>query len=57
MKVYIISSGEYSDFRYHGVFSSEALAQEYIEKAKRAEEYWANGARVEEHEVDALKDT
>ena len=33
-KVYIVTEGNYSDYRIIAVFSSEALAAEYIAKAK-----------------------
>lgn len=57
MKAYIVTSGCYSDYSIHGVFSSQKLAQEYIDKANaaRSEDCWpscSSDANIEEWAVD-----
>lgn len=47
--VYLISSGEYSDYGVGPVFSTEALAQEYIDKWAK---FGNNEYGIEERELD-----
>ncbi len=46
MKVYIVTTGEYSDYTIEGVFSTEAKAQEAVDRY--------DDAQIEEHEMDGL---
>jgi hypothetical protein len=54
MKVYIVTSGSYSDYSIDAVFSTRKLAQEWIDK-KAAEEY-SGHYNIEPWDVDAQKD-
>jgi hypothetical protein len=54
MKVYIITSGSYSDYGIHGVSLSKKKARAAIDKAKAADEYWACDADIEEWEADEV---
>lgn len=47
--VYLVSSGEYSDYSVGPVFSTEALAQEYIDKWAK---FGQNDYGIEERELD-----
>lgn len=42
--IYVVTSGEYSDYQIDGVYSEEALANKSIEMGR--------GSRVEEYELD-----
>jgi len=52
MKVYVITSGEYSDYGIIGVMSSLEAAQEYVDKHKQADNSKIND--LEEYELDAI---
>lgn len=54
MKVFIITSGCYSDYGIRGVGSTKKQAQAAIDAAKAADEYWAGDAGIEEWDVDEL---
>ena len=47
MKVYIVTSGEYSDYHIDRVFTNEKLANEYCEVLKKYNRSYFNDARVE----------
>lgn len=53
--VYVVTSGSYSDYGIHAMFSTKKLAQEYIDKAKDSAsyEYWAIKANIEEWKLDS----
>lgn len=42
-KVYLVTSGEYSDYRVDAVFSSKELAQKFIDSFKKEEKYSYGG--------------
>ena len=44
MKVYVITSGEYSDYGIDAVFTDKSLAEEYVDRnpSRRIETYEAN---------------
>ena len=46
--VYIVTSGEYSDYSIHAVFSTREKAEEYIEH----EEYFSDSYKIEEYVMD-----
>jgi hypothetical protein len=46
IKIYVITSGEYSDYNINCVFSTRQLAEAYVEK------YSAEEMRIEEYELD-----
>ena len=52
--VWIVTSGEYSDYRYHGIFSTEEKAKEYA--AKLCTERNHDVPDCTAVEVDALED-
>lgn len=54
MKVYIVTSGVYSDYGIEAVFSSVEKAQAFIDKGKKKGEYGSeyNDAHIEEYELD-----
>jgi len=54
MKVYVITSGDYSDYSIYGVASTKSKAEAIIAAAKGADEYWAQDARIEEYPVDEM---
>ena len=45
MKVYIVTSGDYDDYRIAEVFSTKEKAEEYIE-------YFGDDYRIEEYNLD-----
>jgi hypothetical protein len=45
-KIYIVTSGSYSDYQINAVFSTRELAQKYVDK------FESTDYRVEEHELD-----
>src|SRR5574344_2197215 len=51
MKVYITSSGHYSDWMITGVFSSMQKAQEYIDTMSVVDDY--TNDTIDEYEVDS----
>jgi hypothetical protein len=66
-KVYVVTSGCYSDYGINGIFSTRELAQEWIDKAANVAamkddegcNLWIYGgeadAKIEEWELDALQ--
>ena len=54
-KVYIVTCGDYSDYRIEACFSTKAKAQEFIKNGKKIEEFWDN-PRIEEWDLDANVD-
>src|SRR5271163_3940319 len=49
MKVIVLTSGEYDDYRIHGVFSDDAKAERFAELAK------VNDAELEEWDLDPVR--
>ncbi len=49
--IYVVTSGQYSDYRIHAVFSTEALAGRYIEAIRRP----YDDVHIEQYELDAFK--
>jgi hypothetical protein len=47
-KIYIVSSGEYSDYRINKVFSTEVLAKEWVGK-------FTDRYAIEEHDLDDME--
>lgn len=54
-KVYIVTSGEYSDYHIDACFSTKQKAQEFIENAEKIEKFWAV-PRIEEWDLDGSVD-
>ena len=50
--VYVVTSGSYSDYGIRAIFSTQELAQAYIDKANAAETYWASDTTIEEWPLD-----
>lgn len=55
MKVWVLTSGEYSDYRIEGIFSSREAAERILLRA-RADKYATEFNDPEGYEVDALAD-
>lgn len=53
MNIYILTSGEYSDYRIHSVYSTQEKAEEALKKYKN--DTWAS-AQVEEWPLDVYLD-
>ena len=52
-KIYIVTSGSYSDYMIEAVFSSKKKAQAYIDMVKSTKNAsFYNDERIEEHELD-----
>lgn len=54
-KVYIVTSGEYSDYGIEACFSTELKAKEFIENGTKTREIWSD-SRIEEWELDGNSD-
>ena len=54
-KVYIVTSGEYSDYHIDACFSTKQKAQEYIKNAEKTEKFW-NEPSIEEWDLDGSVD-
>lgn len=54
-KVYIVTSGEYSDYHIDACFSTKQKAQEFIRNAEKTEELW-DRPRIEEWDLDGSVD-
>ncbi len=52
--VYVVTSGEYSDYRINAVFSTKAWAQIYVDKHNAQTSYHDN-ANIEEWTVDEMQ--
>lgn len=50
-KVYIVTSGEYSDYHIDSCFSTKQKAQEFIKNAEKIEKFW-DVPRIEEWDLD-----
>lgn len=53
-KVFLVSSGDYSDYRIVAVFSTEAKAEEYI-RVRNELEQWSCNEGPDEWEVDSIQ--
>jgi len=53
-KVYIVTSGVYSDYRINAVFSTKALAEKYIEAQSRIGAFDWDAPEIEEYNLDIL---
>lgn len=53
-KIYIVTSGEYSDYGINGVFETKELAQAYIEMLGNPKG-WSSEMQVEEHDLNPYK--
>lgn len=54
MKVYLVTSGEYSDYSINGIFSTRTLAHAFIEEMNKEEiRVLTDDENIEEWEVDA----
>ena len=59
MKVYVLTSGEYSDYHIVGVTLEEEKARQYADwynKGNPREVEWGCGMEVEEYETDAFNE-
>lgn len=58
MKSYVLTSGEYSDYRIHGVFSSRGAVADFLRKTRASITYrsnrYGNRYTVEEYEIDEM---
>lgn len=52
MKVYIVTSGEYSSYHIDRVFTDKKLANEYCRRLQKYNNYDFNGASVEVYSTD-----
>lgn len=50
-KVFVVTSGTYSDYQIDAIFSTKKGAEKYIAGAKQID-VWHSGTRVEEYELD-----
>ncbi len=53
-KIYIVTSGEYSDYGIDAVFSSKELAKKYIKFKSRVSSAYYDCAHIEEYILDEL---
>ena len=51
--IYVVTSGEYSDYHIHSVWSDEAKAEEVARILNLCDQQFSPSARVEEYEVNA----
>ena len=49
-KVYVVTSGEYSDYRIVKIFTDKAKAEKYAELYQKTD-CWADNTQVEEYEI------
>ena len=54
-KVYIVTSGEYSDYHIDACFSTKQKAQEFIKNAKKTKEFWDEPS-IEKWDLDGGND-
>ena len=54
--IYIVTSGDYSDYQTHCVFSTEKMAEDFIKFEKDNNEYYHYNYEIEEHDLDIPKD-
>lgn len=52
-KIYVVTSGEYSDYGIDAIFSTKEKAQEYITIRTNSEYIW-NELEIEEYELDRM---
>lgn len=58
MKVYVVTTGEYSDYCIHSIWSSREKAQAYIDDVKsRNVQHYDNFNDIDEIEVDSIDAT
>lgn len=50
--IYIVTSGDYSEYRIDAVFSTEELARQYINRRKEEEISWYDGS-IEPWDIDS----
>ncbi|MHA1302243.1 MAG: DUF7336 domain-containing protein [Candidatus Heimdallarchaeaceae archaeon] len=50
-KVYIVTSGEYSDYGIHAVFSKKELAEKFVELKNKIGYFGYTGAFIEEYDL------
>lgn len=54
MKIFVVSSGEYSDYRIYAVYTDEAMAQRQAQVAKGDVEEWESDQPISEHEQPGM---
>ena len=54
--VYLVTTGDYSDYRVSAAFSTKDLAQAYIDVGGMSVQSYGNDARIEEFEMDEPND-
>jgi len=55
-KVYIVTSGEYSDYKIEAVFSDKGKAEEFVEVCDKAITYYDKYYKIEEYYLDIPKE-
>lgn len=50
--IYVVTSGAYSDYSIHAVFSTKELAEEYVAFGTQHDQFSYTGADIEEWELD-----
>lgn len=55
-KVYVITEGDYSDYRIVGVTLNRKAAKQYCKNVERVSEGWDSVPRIEEYELDDFGD-
>lgn len=55
-KVYVITEGEYSNYRIVGVTLNRKAAEQYCKNVKRVSKSWESVPIIEEYELDAFGD-
>jgi hypothetical protein len=51
-KIYVVTSGEYSDYSIEAVFSTKELAGEYVSYGEKINLFGYTGAEIEEFDLD-----
>ncbi len=51
--VYVVTEGEYSDYRIEGLFSTREMAQAYLDRSKHG---YQRNRKIEEYHLDELRD-
>ena len=54
--VYLVTRGDYSDYKVLAAFSTKDLAQSYIDVGGSSVQYYGNDANIEEYEMDQPND-
>jgi hypothetical protein len=55
-KIYIVTSGEYSDYHIEAVFSTKELAESYIEDTTSEDNRFYDDPTIEIYEIDGYSD-